>query len=160
MPLKNTEQRSSTMKEQMTSIISFLINKEVFAFDTLKVRNILELDTITWVPNTKNYMLGVINLHGNIIPITDLRMMMGMENIENGQDTAIIVVSDDDKNDSLIGLVVDGVKEVFDLNDEELKESVINGNTGMVHSFVGSIHKNDEFIHIIDLGEVVQEIEK
>ena len=53
----------------MTSIISFLINKEIFAFDTLKVRNILELDKVTWIPNTKEYILGVINLHGNIIPI-------------------------------------------------------------------------------------------
>ncbi len=147
------------MKE-MTSIISFLINGEVFAFDTLKVRNILEFDKVTWVPNTKDYLLGVINLHGNIIPIADLRTMMGTKNVENSQDTAIIVVSDDDKTDSLIGLVVDGVKEVFDLDASELKESVINGNTGLVHTFVGSIHKNDEFIHIIDLVEVVQEIEK
>ncbi|MBR8537048.1 purine-binding chemotaxis protein CheW [Carboxylicivirga sediminis] len=144
----------------MTSIISFLINGEVFAFDTLKVRNILEFDKVTWVPNTKKYLLGVINLHGNIIPIADLRMMMGTENAEIGQDTAIIVVSDDDKTDSLIGLVVDGVKEVFDLDEASLKESVINGNTGLVHTFTGSIFKNDEFIHIIDLSEVVQEIEK
>lgn len=143
----------------MTSIISFLINGEVFAFDTLKVRNILEFDKVTWVPNTKDYLLGVINLHGNIIPIADLRMMMGAQMIENQQDTAVIVVSDDDKNDSLIGLVVDGVKEVFDLDEAEIKESVMNGNTGLVHSFAGSIFKNDEFIHIIDLVEVVQEIE-
>ncbi|MCT4586532.1 MAG: chemotaxis protein CheW [Carboxylicivirga sp.] len=148
------------MKEQMTSIISFLINKEIFAFDTLKVRNILELDKVTWVPNTKDYVLGVINLHGNIIPISDLRMMMGMEDIQNSQDTAVLVVSDDDKTESLIGFVVDGVKEVFDINEEELKESVINGNTGLIHSFSGCIQKNDEFIHIIDLHEIVQEIEK
>jgi len=148
------------MKEQMSSIISFFINKEVFAFDTLKVRNILEFDKVTWVPNAKDYLLGVINLHGNIIPIADLRLMMGIENIENSQDTAIIVVSNDDKKESLIGLIVDGVKEVFDINDAELKESVINGNTGLVHSFTGSIYKNDEFIHIIDLDEIVLEIEK
>ena len=85
---------------------------------------------------------------------------MGVENIENAQDTAVIVVSEDDKTDSLIGFVVDGVKEVFDINEGELKESVINGNTGLIHSFAGSIRKNDEFIHIIDLVEVVQEIEK
>ncbi len=143
----------------MTSIISFLINGEVFAFDTLKVRNILEFDKVTWVPNTKDYLLGVINLHGNIIPIADLRIMMGSQAIENSQDTAVIVVSEDDKNDSLIGLVVDGVKEVFDLDEADIKESVMNGNTGLVHSFAGSIYKNDEFIHIIDLVEVVQEIE-
>jgi len=148
------------MKEQMSSIISFFINKEVFAFDTLKVRNILEFDKVTWVPNTKDYLLGVINLHGNIIPIADLRLMMGVGNIENSQDTAVIVVSNDDKNESLIGLIVDGVREVFDIDDSEISESVINGNTGLVHSFTGSVRKNDEFIHIIELDDVVLEIEK
>ncbi|WP_185968879.1 chemotaxis protein CheW [Carboxylicivirga sp. M1479] len=148
------------MKEQMTSIISFLINNEVFAFDTLKVRSILEFDKVTLVPNTKEYLLGVINLHGNIIPIADLRVMMGVEDVVNNVDTAIIVVSDDDKTDSLIGLVVDGVKEVFDLDESEIRESVMNGNTGLVHAFSGCIHQNDEFVHIIDLKEVVQEIEK
>lgn len=147
------------MKEQLTSIISFYINKEVFAFDTLKVRNILEYNNITWVPNTKDYILGVINLHGNIIPIADFRLMMGMENIENDQDTSVIVVSNDGKTESLIGIVVDSVKEVFDAEGINVQESVFNGNSGLINAFEGSIHKNNEFIHIIDLDEVVKEIE-
>ncbi|MCU4175873.1 chemotaxis protein CheW [Carboxylicivirga sp. N1Y90] len=147
------------MKEQFTSIISFYINKEVFAFDTLKVRNILEYDNITHVPNTKDYLLGVINLHGNIIPIADFRVMMGMENIENTQDTSIIVVSNDGKTESLIGIVVDSVKEVFDTEDINVQDSVFHGNAGLISAFEGSIHKNGEFIHIIDLDETVQEIE-
>ncbi len=147
------------MKDQITSLISFYVNKEVFAFDTLKVRNILEFGKVTWVPNAKDYILGVINLHGNIIPIADLRLMMEADKIENTNDTAIIVISTDGKNDSLIGVVVDGVKEVFDIEGMEINESVYNGNAGLIHSFTGTIHKNDEFVHIIDLEEAVQEIE-
>lgn len=147
------------MKDQITSLISFYVNKEVFAFDTNKVRNILEFGKVTWVPNAKDYLLGVINLHGNIIPVADLRLMMEAENI-NTNDTAIIVVSNDDKNDSLIGIVVDSVKEVFDIEGMEIKESVYNDSTGLIHSFLGSIHMKDEFVHIIDLDEAVQEIEK
>ena len=148
------------MKDQVTSLISFYVNKEVFAFDTLKVRNILEFGKVTWVPNTKDYILGVINLHGNIIPIADLRVMMEVDNIENTNDTSIIVVSNDGKNDSLIGIVVDGVKEVIDSEGLYIKESVYNGNSGLVNTFLGTIHKNEEFVHIIDLDETVQEIEK
>nr|WP_319400362.1 chemotaxis protein CheW [uncultured Carboxylicivirga sp.] len=148
------------MKDQITSLISFYVNKEVFAFDTLKVRNILEFGKITWVPNTKDYVLGVMNLHGNIFPVADLRVMMETENIENTNDTSIIVVSTDGKNDSLIGIVVDGVKEVFDIDGLEIKESVYHGNSGIVNSFLGTIHKNEEFVHIIDLDETVLEIEK
>ncbi len=148
------------MKDQITSLISFNINKEVFAFDTLKVRNILEFGKITWVPNTKKYLLGVINLHGNIIPVADLRVMMDNEDIQDTSDTSIIVVSNDGKNSSLIGLVVDEVKEVFDLQGHEIRESVYNGSKGQVNTFLGTIHKNDEFVHIVDLEEVVHEIEK
>ncbi len=148
------------MKEQMTSLISFYINKEVFAFDTLKVRNILEFGQYTNVPNVKEYLLGVINLHGNIIPIADLRVMMGVDVIENTQDTAIIVVSDDGKTDSLIGFVVDGVKEVFDMDLATLQESVFNGNSGIINTFIGSVYRGEDFIHVIDLVECVQEVEK
>jgi len=148
------------MKEQMTSLISFYINKEVFAFDTLKVRNILEFGQYTNVPNVKEYLLGVINLHGNIIPIADLRVMMGVDVIENTQDTAIIVVSDDGKTDSLIGFVVDGVKEVFDMDLAALQESVFNGNSGLINTFIGSVYRGEDFIHVIDLVECVQEVEK
>ncbi|MCU4163240.1 chemotaxis protein CheW [Carboxylicivirga caseinilyticus] len=147
------------MKDQITSLISFYVNKEVFAFDTLKVRNILEFGKITWVPNTKDYILGVMNLHGNIFPVADLRVMMATEHIENTADTSIIVVSSDGKNDSLIGIVVDGVKEVFDIDGLEINESVYHGNSGFVNSFLGTIHKNEEFVHIIDLDETVMEIE-
>ena len=148
------------MKEQMTSLISFYINKEVFAFDTLKVRNILEFGQYTNVPNVKEYLLGVINLNGNIIPIADLRVMMGVDVIENTQDTAIIVVSDDGKTDSLIGFVVDGVKEVFDMDLAALQESVFNGNSGLINTFIGSVYRGEDFIHVIDLVECVQEVEK
>lgn len=148
------------MNEQVASLISFYINKEVFAFNTLKVRNILEKGQMTKVPNAKEYILGIINLHGNIIPVADLRMMMGVENIKNTQDTAIIVVTDDDKNDSLIGFVVDGVKEVFDVETSAIQESVFNGNSGLINSFSGLVMRGKDFVHIIDLTECVQEVEK
>lgn len=148
------------MKEQLTSIISFYIKNEIFAFDTLKVRNILEYCVPTRVPNAKDYVLGVINLHGNIFPVADLRIMMGVENIENSIDTSIIVVSSDGKSNSLIGLVVDSVKEVFDLDQtHNIQDSVLNGNTGLVNSFIGSIQLDDEYFHLIDLDETVQVIE-
>ena len=148
------------MNKQLSSIISFSINSETFALDALRVRNILEVGEITWVPNTKDYILGVINLHGNIIPVADGRKMLGIEEKLDSRERAIIVVSDDDKNESLIGIVVDGVKEVFEVAMDEIEESIINNNVGLVHTFTGSYRSGDEFVHIIDLNELVQEFEK
>ncbi len=149
------------MSGKPLSIISFYINNEVFAIDTLKVQNILELKTYTKVPNSKEYLLGVINLHGNIFPIADLRMMMKLKDFENTVDTSIIVISNDGKPESMIGLVVDSVKEVFDLSAEtKLEEPVISGSTGLINSFIGTIKHNEDFVHIIDINDMVKEIEK
>ena len=146
------------MSGKPLSIISFYINNEVFAIDTLKVQNILELKTYTKVPNSKEYLLGVINLHGNIFPIADLRMMMKLKDFENTVDTSIIVISNDGKPESMIGLVVDSVKEVFDLSAEtKLEEPVISGSTGLINSFIGTIKHNEDFVHIIYINDMVKE---
>jgi purine-binding chemotaxis protein CheW len=148
--------------QQVNSILSFSINKEVFAFDTLKVRHILEITPITKVPNTKEYFEGVINLHGNIIPVVDLRKMMGMVEPKNTQDSAIIVVSDSDEAGSQIGMIVDSLKEVFTVDQANLKETIIEGHAenSIIQSFVGTVKINEDFIHIINLDDLVVEIEQ
>ena len=148
--------------KQLTSILSFFIKEELFAFDTDAVRNILELGTITNVPNTKDYFIGVINLHGNIIPVVDLRKIMGIENPENNKDTIIIVLSFNGQAGSFIGMVVDGVKEVFTLNEESALQDTIIGtakDTLLDISFKGTLRIDKEFIHIINLDELMIEIE-
>ncbi len=150
-------------EKQLTSILSFNIKDELFAFDTDTVRNILEMGKITRVPNTKEYLVGVINLHGNIIPVVDLRNIMGVKNIKNTKDTVIIVVSNDGRTDSLIGLIVDGVKEVYSLSDDHaLLETIIdNSSNTMVNiSFKGTLKLDSDFIHIIDQDDLMEEIEK
>ena len=112
------------MSEQLESLISFRIGQEHFAFDTFKVRSILEMSHITKVPNTKSYLLGIVNLHGNIIPVVDFRMMLGVEVVDDTSDTSIVVTSVDGNNDSYIGYVVDQVDEVFGCKGIEMKENV------------------------------------
>ncbi len=148
--------------KQLTSILSFFINEELFALDTDAVRNILELETITNIPHTKEYLVGVINLHGNIIPIVDFRQIMGIENPENKKDTVIIILSTDGQIGTHIGIIVDGVKEVFTLNEDfTLQETTIGvaENSLINISFKGTLRLDKEFIHIIDLDELMVEIE-
>jgi len=150
-------------EKQLTSILSFRIKDELFAFDTDSVRNILELGTITRVPNTKEHFNGVINLHGNIIPVVDLRMMMGMKNIEDTKDTVIVVLSDHGQTDSMIGLIVDGVKEVFTLNEDYALQETIIDSTSDTHvniNYKGTLKMGSDFIHIISHKELMEEIEQ
>jgi purine-binding chemotaxis protein CheW len=127
------------------------------------VRNILEPGKITPVPNTKDFFMGVINLHGNIIPVVDLRKIMGVKDAQINKDTVIVVVSNDGQNDSLIGMIVDGVKEVLSLTEDyALQDTIIdiNNKSSVNITFKGTLRLNDNFIHIINLDDLVGEIEK
>ncbi len=149
-------------EKQLTSILSFNIKDELFAFDTDTVRNILEVGKITKVPNTKEYFLGVINLHGNIIPVVDFRMMMGVKKPKDTKDTVIIVLSNDGQTDSLIGLIVDGVKEVSSFSEDQiLEDTIIDAASGTLINitFRGTLKSDTEFIHIINQDDLMEEIE-
>jgi purine-binding chemotaxis protein CheW len=142
------------------TIISFKVNDESFAFDALKVRHILELGKQTKVPNTPPFLLGVINLHGNIVPIADLRLLLGIENSENTKNTSVIVISPNDQLDSYLGLVVDLVKEVVQISNDSIYPSIIDGHLGMIDSFDGAIKLNDDFVNIINLDDLIVKIEE
>lgn len=149
------------MGEQLESLISFRVGDEHFAFDTLKVRHILEMSAITRVPNAKSYVLGIVNLHGNIIPVIDFRMMLGASETENTADTSIVVTSVDGNNDSYIGYVVDQVDEVFGCHGLEIKDNVaIDAGNELVGTFIGNVYIKERFVHIIDLGELSQLVEQ
>jgi len=148
--------------KKLSSILSFYINGEMFAFNTDAVRNILELTVTTKVPNTKKYFEGIINLHGNIIPVVDLRKIMGASQKRNSKDAATIIVSNDGQASSLIGMVVDGVKEVYILSEEDkLLETLvdINHDSALKLSFTGTLNINENFIHVINLDDLAEEIE-
>lgn len=148
------------MKEELSTIITFRVNDANFAFDALKVRHILELVKLTRLPNAPSFISGIINLHGIIVPIADLRMMLGIENRSNTQDTSIIVISPNGMTDSYIGLVVDMVKEVIPVNLNSVKSSIIEGAVGLIDSFIGTIYTDNEFVNIIDLDDLVTIIEE
>ncbi len=149
------------MEGEFKTLISFSLGDQNFAFDSLKVRNILpyEESHITKVPNTKNYILGVINLHGNIIPITDMRKIMDLEEVERSKDTSIIIVSPEDKLESQFGVVVDLVKEVFEVDEEKINPPAFQKGMGLIESFEGTIQEKEEFVHLIDLMHVITQIE-
>jgi chemotaxis signal transduction protein len=88
---------------------------------------------------------------------------MGVKDAQINKDTVIVVVSNDGQNDSLIGMIVDGVKEVLSLTEDyALQDTIIdiNNKSSVNITFKGTLRLNDNFIHIINLDDLVGEIEK
>lgn len=146
-------------EHEYSTLLTFELGDEYFALDAMKVNHILEVPKITRVPDTPEYLKGVINLHGNIIPIADLRMMMGFGASEYTADSAIVVIGPDGHQDSSLGLIVDMVKEVVETEGLEMKPTVDNRENSMLNNFHGTFSFDDQFVHIIDIDELVLETE-
>ncbi len=105
-------------------------------------------------------MKGIINLHGNIIPVVDMRILLDKKDITNGADTSIIVINPSEQQDARLGVLVDMVKEVIETKREYLKETVLEGKKGMIDAFEGTLVLNDEFIHVIDIKNLTEVVVK
>ena len=104
------------MDQEIDSFISFKLGEEYFAISVSQVLNILQLVQITKVPTAPDYMKGVINLRGTVLPIIDIRMKFGMDPIQYQRDTVILVLNVVIENEKVdAGILVDSVKEVFEI---------------------------------------------
>lgn len=135
--------------------IKIEMGEETFGIDIRYVDNILRMQRITRVPNVANYMKGVINLRGEIVPIMNLRLKMGLEEIEETKATRIIIVKMEQVGK--LGFIVDCVKEVISLQDDQI-ESVKSDNKDETTHFVSAVGKvADSIISLLDLNTVVMD---
>ena len=125
------EQSPSTIDEaikatttKLGKYLTFKLNEEEYGIGILKVKEIIGIMTITSVPRTPEFLKGVINLRGKVIPIVDLRLKFSIEAIPYTERTCIIVV-EIDSNDAtvLIGIVVDAVSEVLNIKEADIEET-------------------------------------
>ncbi len=125
--------------------LTFALGKEEYGIEILKVREIIGLMEITTVPQTPDYMKGVINLRGNVIPIIDLRLRFSMPEVEHTQETCIIVV---EVGTAQVGIIVDSVSEVMDIKGEDIEDAPRFGQ-GIVTKFIMGLGKKKEKIIIL-----------
>ena len=134
--------------------LTFSLEKEEYGIEIRNVRDIVEIQNITVIPELPNYMKGVINLRGTVIPIMDMRLRFCIEEREYNDRTCIIIVN---INGMLIGLIVDSVQEVIDISDEDIvpPPSVKSGYTS---NFISGIGKTESGIKLlIDCEKIFSE---
>ncbi|HAS17171.1 MAG: chemotaxis protein CheW [Nitrospirae bacterium RIFCSPLOW2_12_42_9] len=105
--------------------LTFILNREEYGLEILKVREIIGLMDITPVPQTPAFMKGIINLRGKVIPVVDQRLKFGMPAAEYTKETCIIVVNIDNR---LMGIIVDTVSEVLDIAAKDIEPAPSLGN--------------------------------
>jgi purine-binding chemotaxis protein CheW len=140
---------------ETTQYLTFKLAEEVFALDVAKVREILELSTVTKVPQTPDYMRGVINLRGSVVPVIDLRLKFGMTATEQGVNTCIIVAEVGMNDETiLIGALADSVQEVNEMEPGQI-EAAPHIGTRLNTNFIKGMGKKDgTFVMILDIDKV------
>ena len=137
--------------------LTFILSDEEYGVDILRVQEIKGWDAVTKIPNTPKYVRGVINLRGTIVPIIDLRIRFSMEQREYGPTTVVIVlkVMSGDNDSRIMGIVVDGVSDVYNIKKENINAAPDFGES-VDSSFVKGLATIEEnMVIILDIDHML-----
>lgn len=134
--------------------LTFVLNEEQYGLEILKVREILGVLPITPMPQAPHFVKGVINLRGKVIPVIDSRLKFGMMEKEYTSETCIIVV---DVNGAWMGMIVDTVKEVMDINEDQIEDApkVGGGDSGAIRG-LGKVGNQVKIL--LDIDKVLSDM--
>jgi len=146
---------SVTSITETSQYLTFKLEEEVFALDISKVREVLDFTDVTKVPETPDFMLGVINLRGSVVPVVDMRLKFGMDRTEKTVNTCIIIVEIEiDGETNILGALADSVQEVMDLDPDQIEPPPRIG-TRLKTKFIKGMGKRDnQFIIMLDIDKV------
>ncbi len=131
-------------------LVIFELSNQLYALPIQETQEIIRMTSITKVPNTKDYVEGIINLRGNIVPVINLNRRLGLPEKEHDDSTRIIVV---EYNDQKVGMIVDNVQEVGRYTEDEMEPPAVAGDS--VEFLSGVVNKGEELWLLLNLGKVL-----
>ena len=143
--------------DETTSLqyLTFTLGEEVFAVDVTKAREVLDFTTVTRVPQTPRFMLGVINLRSSVVPVIDLRLKFGMEATGRTVNTCIIVMDIVVDGEVItVGALADSVREVLEIGSEGIEPPPRIGTRLKTEFLKGMAGFDDHFVMILDIDRV------
>jgi purine-binding chemotaxis protein CheW len=153
----DTSREAPALSHLAGKYMTFKLAEENYGLEILKVREIIGLMDITRVPRTQQFVRGVINLRGKVIPVVDLRLKFGMPAVEATDQTVIIVVQCQ-VGDRLLtmGLLVDQVLEVLSIDAADIEATPSLGDSSFDTSFILGVGKTGErVVFLLDIGKVL-----
>ena len=156
---QNTSPEQETQSgTESSQYLTFILAEEEYAIDILRVQGIQGWDTVTAIPNTPEYILGVINLRGSVVPIVELRRRFKLESVPFGPTTVVIIVKikSGDKERTL-GIVVDAVSEVYSLLHKDVRPAPDFGNAGNIDFVKGVATVEDKMLILLNVDELLDD---
>jgi len=148
-------QPETTYGSEVEQLLTFELDDEVFAIEIARVREVLEYTQLTRVPRTPDFLRGVINLRGNVLPVVDLRRMFSMGSTEASVDACIIIVEVEmDGEEMILGILADSVQEVLELPRSQIEKPPKFGARLDNRFLKGMGRREDHLLMILGIDEV------
>lgn len=148
--------KKSNLPEVIKQYLTFNIGVEHYGLELSQTREIIEYSGITEVPLMPNFLRGVINLRGEVVPVIDLAVRLGRKPIEVQKRTCIIVVELlNNEQNHVLGLLADAVSEVIEMDDENIEDAPSFGANIRADFIQGIAKREDEFIVLLDANNAL-----
>jgi len=149
---------SGSSADELTQLVTFVVGGEEYGVEVLKVREIIRMPGITKMPNTPDFVEGIINLRGKVIPIVSMRKRFGLPETECNTQTRIMIM--DVAGDSM-GFIVDGVSEVLRVSGSEVQPAPTIAAGGLEQECIaGVISRPDRLLVVINADRIVSTSER
>lgn len=141
--------------EATSQFLTFALAEDIFAIDVVMAKEVLDFAEVTQVPQTPDYMLGVINLRGSVVPVIDMRLKFGLPAAEKTRDSCIIVVEINvDGEIVTVGAMADSVREVMDMTPDQIEPPPRIGTRLNTAFIKGMGNLGDKFVIILDINRI------
>ena len=136
--------------------VTFRLENESYGINVMQVQEVLRYTEIAPVPGAPPYVLGIINLRGNVVTVIDTRSRFGLPNEDTTDQTRIVII---EAENQVVGILVDAVAEVVYLRQSEIETTPNVGNDESAKFIQGVCHKNDELLILVDLEKFMTDEE-
>lgn len=144
--------KNSTAEDPILQWVTFRLEGETYGINVMQVQEVLRYSEIAPVPGAPSYVLGIINLRGNVVTVIDTRHRFNLPAGEITDNTRIVII---ETERHVIGILVDSVAEVVYLRQSEIETAPNVGNEESAKFIQGVCHKNDELLILIDLNKLL-----
>jgi len=136
--------------------VTFKLDNETYGIRVMQVQEVLRVSEIAPVPGAPHYVMGIINLRGNVVTVINTRSRFGLPQAENDDSTRIVILESDD---NVVGILVDGVAEVVDLEKEQIETSPNVGNDESSKYIEGVATLEGELLILVDINKLLTDEE-
>ena len=136
----------------VTQWVTFSLEEETYGIDVMRVQEVLPMSEIAPVPGAPPYVLGIINLRGNVVTVIDTRMRFGLPSRESDHASRIVVI---ETGDQVAGILVDSVAEVINVREDEVDTAPNVGNEDASKYIYGVVSRGEELLIMVDVNKLL-----